>query len=45
MWVKEDYKGNKVIWYSEEEYKALEEKYYIALKKLNEITTKQLSND
>lgn len=45
MWVRKDEKGNDVIWYSKEEYKQLEEKYNIVLKKLSEITEKQLLND
>ena len=34
MWITTNYKGEEQVWYSEQEYKELEEKYIKALRKL-----------
>ena len=38
MWAKEDYKGNKVIWYSEEEYEILRQENEEAKEIIAELT-------
>lgn len=46
MWVIKDYKGRNVVYYSESEYKELENKYNITVKQYNrlEIEYKKLLN-